>query len=935
MKKIISVILIFAICFCNLSLIAFAKDVTPQYTDEEKNLIYQKYIAKEHMLNALFNDDTAVGYWRIVNNTEETGVLSWAIDAASKIIGEYPDKQKYAEILSNLIMMQSGDLAEHIATQSEFDDLKDGIDYTMDIVDIAAEFVGGAHLLETISPIIDAATGGKEVVIDNIEQAKYYQTTIQDYSQSKLLLEAVNKYAKNDELKSVSSSLLKANDALLEKRLEYLSDTTASIANYDAKFFVENLSFDLLKTADLYQSDETVKWFVDCGSDLTDSILSIWSAGQFAFHMTMLAGNIGFGTANTFNRYQEMKVLADIANAIVEANHNVPTPPSYDSTDALTTIQTKCNYYKLLITTHARGEYLVYQLLVNDAGVLSNFRVLFDAFKAPNETTESWYNGQIDVMLKYYEDLNSMFVIDKTPPTISDTTKVPADAVEFNGHYYYLYNLDTVTTWEEAKEYCESQGGYLATITSAEEDAFLYSYLTDAGYSSAMFGLTDQEQPDNWYWVTGEKLSYQNWRSGEPNHQGGYEHYGMYYKKNTDGTWNDGSGKGGPFICEWGEYQVDPDNQPQEPIRTTSDERDIILVLDTSGSMSGTPMEETKKAATKFVNTILEEDASIGIVTYEDSANRLSDFSIDKEYLTGKVANISDGGGTNIESGLAEAKSMLDSSNAKKKIIVLMSDGEPNEGKEGEDLIAYADDIKNDDILIYTLGFFENMSGGKSSAQYLMEQLASDGCHYEVASADDLVFFFEDMADQINGQKYIYVRIACPVDVSVTYNGETLSSAENALNVRTDFGTLTFEDNENATSDDEDDRIKVLRLKEGADYDVQIVGTGRGMMDYTIGFMDENGDYNDFRRFENVKITKQTMIDTVAAVSDESVLNIDENGDGKYDTKLRAEENGYGEEVKTPVWIYVGIAGGVVLLVIIVLSVVKVRKSKKKGTVKS
>lgn len=525
------------------------------------------------------------------------------------------------------------------------------------------------------------------------------------------------------------------------------------------------------------------------------------------------------------------------------------------------------------------------------------------------------------------------FTFTNNMSNISD--QVPSDAVEFNGHYYYVYDLDTVTTWEEAKEYCESQGGYLATITNAEEDAFLYSYLTEAGYSSAMFGLTDQEQPDNWHWVTGEKLSYQNWRSGEPNHQGGYEHYGMYYKKNTDGTWNDGSGKGGPFICEWGEYQVAPDSQPQEPIRTTSDERDIVLVLDTSGSMSGTPMEETKKAATKFVNTILEEDASIGIVTYEDSANRLSDFSVDKEYLTGKVANISDGGGTNIESGLAEAKSMLDSSNAKKKIIVLMSDGEPNEGKEGEDLIAYADDIKSDDILIYTLGFFENMSGSKSSAQYLMEQLASDGCHYEVASADDLVFFFEDMADQINGQKYIYVRIACPVDVSVTYNGETLSSAENALNVRTDFGTLTFEDNENATSDDEDDRIKVLRLKEGADYDVQIIGTGRGMMDYTIGFMDENGDYNDFRRFENVKITKQTMIDTVAAVSDESVLNIDENGDGKYDVKLRAKENGYGEEVKTSVWIYVGIAGGAVLLVIIVLAVVKVRKNKKKGTVKS
>lgn len=515
-----------------------------------------------------------------------------------------------------------------------------------------------------------------------------------------------------------------------------------------------------------------------------------------------------------------------------------------------------------------------------------------------------------------------------------DASNVPSDAVEFNGHHYYLYNLDTVTTWEEAKEYCESQGGYLATITSQEEDDFLYSYITDIGYDSVLFGLSDTDQDNMWAWVTGEPFSYENWASGEPNHQGGYEHYGMYYEKNKDGSWNDGSGKTCPFLCEWGEYQT-PNSQAQEPIRTTSDERDIVLVLDTSGSMSGTPIEETKKAATKFVNTILEEDASIGIVTYEDSANQLSDFSIDKGYLTGKVENISDGGGTNIESGLAEAKSMLDSSNAKKKIIVLMSDGEPNEGKEGEDLIAYADDIKSDDILIYTLGFFENMSGSKSSAQYLMEQLASDGCHYEVASADDLVFFFEDMADQINGQKYIYVRIACPVDVSVTYNGETLSSAESALNVRTDFGTLTFEDNENVTSDNEDDRIKVLRLKEGADYDVQIVGTGRGMMDYTIGFMDENGDYNDFRRFEDVKITKRTVIDTLAAVSDESVLNIDENGDGKYDVKLRAEENGYGEEVKTPVWLYVGIAGGAVLLVIIVLAVVKVRKSKKKGTVKS
>ena len=137
-----------------------------------------------------------------------------------------------------------------------------------------------------------------------------------------------------------------------------------------------------------------------------------------------------------------------------------------------------------------------------------------------------------------------------------DKGDVPAEAVEYNGHYYYLYDLDMVTTWEEAKEYCESQGGYLATITSMEEDEFLYSYITDMGYDSVLFGLSDIDQDNVWTWVTGEPFSYENWASGEPSHQGGYEHYGMYYEKYKDGSWNDGSGKNCPFLCEWGEYSA-------------------------------------------------------------------------------------------------------------------------------------------------------------------------------------------------------------------------------------------------------------------------------------------------------------------------------------------------------------------------------------------
>lgn len=259
-----------------------------------------------------------------------------------------------------------------------------------------------------------------------------------------------------------------------------------------------------------------------------------------------------------------------------------------------------------------------------------------------------------------------------------------------------------------------------------------------------------------------------------------------------------------------------------------------------------------------------------------------------------------------------------------------MSDGEPNNGLVDEDLIDYANKIKKSGTIIYTIGFFESLSE-RSYAQYLMERIASDGCHYEVANANELAFFFEDMADQINGQKYVYVKIACPVDVSVTFNGETLDSSEENLNSRTSFGTLTFEENWEEMPSDLDDRVKVLRLKEGADYNLKLTGTGHSIMNYTIGFMDENGDYSDLRKFENIKITRRTKIDTVATHSDDSTLNIDQDGDGKYDLKLRAEENGYGEEIVTSDWIIYVVIGAVIFIMLDIVVIVIYAKRKKKG----
>lgn len=135
---------------------------------------------------------------------------------------------------------------------------------------------------------------------------------------------------------------------------------------------------------------------------------------------------------------------------------------------------------------------------------------------------------------------------------------LPEGAKSFNNHWYYVYNIEEIKDWNSAKEFCEEQNGYLATISSEEENQFLYNYMkNDMGYKSAYFGFTDENTEGTWEWVNGEKVVYTNWHPAEPNQENSKEDYAMFYYKYSDGLWNDGDFNGNTlnggtvFICEW------------------------------------------------------------------------------------------------------------------------------------------------------------------------------------------------------------------------------------------------------------------------------------------------------------------------------------------------------------------------------------------------
>jgi len=81
-----------------------------------------------------------------------------------------------------------------------------------------------------------------------------------------------------------------------------------------------------------------------------------------------------------------------------------------------------------------------------------------------------------------------------------------------------------MTTWEEAKSWCESQGGYLATVTSQSEYDTILQKANESGLKVLWLGGS-RNQAGNFAWSDGEAFTFSAWAQGEPNNDGGSENY--------------------------------------------------------------------------------------------------------------------------------------------------------------------------------------------------------------------------------------------------------------------------------------------------------------------------------------------------------------------------------------------------------------------------
>ncbi|GFO12330.1 inter-alpha-trypsin inhibitor heavy chain h3 [Plakobranchus ocellatus] len=200
--------------------------------------------------------------------------------------------------------------------------------------------------------------------------------------------------------------------------------------------------------------------------------------------------------------------------------------------------------------------------------------------------------------------------------------------------------------------------------------------------------------------------------------------------------------------------------------------KDIIFVLDKSGSMRGDKITQLKAAMDLILADILPQDR-VNIIDFSYGASRWKSGLMKAEqnqiqqaqsYINSIVAI----GGTNINDALLAALSDLTRQGNKERVsmIFFLTDGEPTEGEKDPDVITQNVANANDGtVSIYCLGF------GKGADFRLLKTLCAENDGFTKEIIED-----SDAAEQVSGL-YKEISVVSIKDLRINYDDKTVDKS--------------------------------------------------------------------------------------------------------------------------------------------------------------
>jgi Mg-chelatase subunit ChlD len=187
----------------------------------------------------------------------------------------------------------------------------------------------------------------------------------------------------------------------------------------------------------------------------------------------------------------------------------------------------------------------------------------------------------------------------------------------------------------------------------------------------------------------------------------------------------------------------------------------MALVIDRSGSMTGLPLEMAKQAAKATADTLAGDDL-LEVIAFDSQPTRIVRMTPAKHRarVQNDIARIQAGGGTEIFPALDAAYQALSTTRARKKHVILLTDGQaPQSGIR--DLVQA---MAAEDMTVSTVG----LGGGVDENLLRMVSDVGGGRFYKVADPQSLPRIFTRETEMVSRsaavEEYFQPRVVSPAD---------------------------------------------------------------------------------------------------------------------------------------------------------------------------
>jgi glycosyltransferase XagB len=244
----------------------------------------------------------------------------------------------------------------------------------------------------------------------------------------------------------------------------------------------------------------------------------------------------------------------------------------------------------------------------------------------------------------------------------------------------------------------------------------------------------------------------------------------------------------------------------ESPLPTSDADTSVVLVIDVSSSMSGSPLARAKEASTLFIDSV-DPTVPIALITFSNTAQVVQEYTTDRDALRQHIEALEVYGATALYDGARLGIDTANASGAEENIVILLSDGAEYGGQSKstrEAALEAANTNTDDSLTVITIGL-----GFGIDRSYLNELTqATGGVSYEAPTADELLGIYTKIGADIIAQR---AEIASASDASTIPSMGEPGLGDNPLLV--DSTTSVTVGSIDPLAND----ISALNINEGAD----------------------------------------------------------------------------------------------------------------------